>query len=77
MHSRQQWMGTIAACDDFGEPVQIDVVQEFAKAHNGVEKPGSRVMATKAGLRVERVSRGVYRVAPTGQRLTSTDPFAP
>jgi hypothetical protein len=76
MDLHQEVVGSFIAQDDFGKFVEIEITRVFGRNREGVETTVANNLATKDGVRVVRLSRGVYRIEH-GHHLTSTDPFAP
>ena len=71
--------GEFTAIDSEGEPLQIEILQEFW-LHQGHERPGPMRLRTLDGVAVRRLAQGIYQIPQASgglMRITSNDPHAP
>jgi hypothetical protein len=81
MPTYKKRVGSIDAKDSSGHAIQIIIYQLFSRSESreGIsEKPLPRQnFETADGRSVNWISKGVYEIFSTGERLTSDDPNAP
>jgi hypothetical protein len=80
MAKRIQLTGSIRAIDDAGQPRTLHLYTEYAEADDGgshLEIPVQLFIKTEDGEHVNRLDKGSYEVAATGEKLRSNDPKAP